>query len=270
MTKFVVTIVGSNLEFASDHFIHELCTLGNVSIILYDVKLSSELGKTGQNLVLQARELHPDKEITHTSDIAVALQGSIIVFWGLYLPKHKTFNTAYQEFFTGKFKTEIDGRFREIEPYNPTFLFLNNNGSGLIAANIMGKEVPQVKPYTWVLAPVNDALQTKIYFRVDSAPVKLDDIPIASQEKVEKLLEINGGMLDVDGIITCIKGLFDSRSPRETFLMVGMFPPKNEQDKWKIDGSCCLFMPKTEDFDPTNDMQKIIQNENTAVKKFIA
>jgi len=272
MPTVKITILGTSLEFASDLLLQELCGLEQVSIQWYDVNVHSEMGIKGKQLALQAIELHPGKKITHTTEISDLVNSDIIIVWGLYFPPSKPYMAAYKEFYSGLFKTEIERKFAEEgDTYSPTIIFLENNGSGQIAGNVLGIENPKLRKNIWVLAPINDAMNLNIYFRVDAPPIEVEKITPSSRPKVTSLLEVNGGMLDVDGIVTCVKGLLsDEQSPRDLFLYVGMFPTKEDQERWKIEGNVCLFLPKTDATDEDDKLQPILKKEAAAVKEFLS
>lgn len=264
-----ITILGSSLDYSSNHLVSELCQLDKVEIKIYDVNKKSELGLLGSKLACQASALHPTIKISCNSDIEECLNTDVVIIWGFYFPPSKTYNAVYREFFSGKFKEAVLKHSKSVESYRPSFIFLRSNSSGLIGASILGKEIASLKESIYVLDSISDGRDLSVYPKSDGTFKEVSPWSSTTKLQIENLKDVNGGMMDVDCLLTCVKGiLFENKSPRELFDYVGVFPNAGEQQRFKLKGNSCLFMPIDEEDNHTTELQETLQAEDAAMNAF--
>jgi len=265
-----ITIVGSSQEYSSDLLVHELCELDNVEIMIYDVNKKSDLGVLGSKLAAQASALYPRKKIVHSSDIDESLKTDLLICWGLYFSGSSAYNAVYREFFSGKFKDAVLSHETTEKDYGPSVLFLRSNSSGLKAATILGRELPQLKEKIYVLDAVSDGRDQKVYPKSDGAFRELAPLPPATKQQVDSLQNISGGMLDVDVLVTCVKGiLFNVQSPREIFDYVGVFPTEQDKTKYQVKGNTAIFLPDPEKEDYLEELRAILPAEEASLNTML-
>jgi len=265
-----ITILVSSLEYSSDLLLHELCQLDNVEIMIYDVDKKSDLGVLGSKLAIQASALYPRKKIVHSSDLEESLKTDLLINWGLYFSGGSAYNAVYREFFSGKFKDAVVSHRTTDQEYGPDVLFLRSNSSGLKAATILGREVPQLKEKIYVLDSVSNEREQKVYPKSDGSFRELAPLSPDIKQQVDNLQNINGGMLDVDVLVTCVKGiLFNERSPREIIDYVGVFPTEQDKTKYQVKGNTAIFLPDPEKEDYLEELRAILPAEEASLNTML-
>jgi len=260
-----ISIMGTSLEFANCHLLTQICKLGGVKVVLFDIRGTSKYGILGSKLVLQLRAMYKDVTIVHTTDVVVAVSSDALFFWGLNFPS--IYTGAYKDFFSGSFKRAIEEKMAQNSDFKPRILFLRNQSSGLKAANILGTQVPQLRDSIYVVSAASDGMEAKVYPRTDGS---YDEIEAVSDPHIKALVQdlnkIDGSMWDVEVAMVCIKILlFDARSPRLMFDYLGAYPDEDDVKKWGLQGDTCLYLPEKESPKFEEELKDIIKNEELSM-----